>query len=629
MGKYINTGNDGFTKARNDEYVDKSELIGYVNRVLNTEHNLLCLTRPRRFGKSMAAKMLCAYYDQSCNSRELFEDLKIAKNISFEKHLNKYPVIYLDITYFTTTCRQTEDVVRNIERDLIDDIQQTYPSIEIAKDKPLIDVLFGVVEHTKQKFIMIVDEWDAICREADNKQEVMKKYVDWLRSLYKTPMTDRVFAGVYMTGILPIIQYDTQSALNNFDELTMVSPGMLGEYFGFTEREVKVLCRKHKLNREEIKQWYDGYQLGQTKGIYNPYSVMSAIRKGSVENYWTTTGAYESLKKYIELNFDGLKDAVLRLMAGEKVGVNVLRFTNDLHKIQSKDDALATLVHLGYLSYDNKLCTCVIPNYEVKQEFAKSVRDTSWQVIVEALDRSEKLMEDTLAGNGDAVARAIDIMHMENTSLLQYNDENALACALTLAYYSAQRDYKVLRELPTGKGFADIVLLPHRWVDKPAIVLELKWNKSANTAIKQIHKRKYVHALEGYVGEILLIGVNYDKKTKIHECMIERIQKNDPLKMKNDPLKSIDEPLKMKNEPLRMKNDPLKMKNAPLKNAKITARRKQIETLVQKNIRISKEVLSEQLGLSVSTIKREMKTLGYEWVGHSANGYWKKRSESK
>lgn len=609
MGKFINTGNEGFKRARNDEYVDKSALIGFVNSVLNTEHNLLCLTRARRFGKSMAAKMLCAYYDQSCNSRELFSDLKISKNTSFENHLNKYPVIYLDITYFTTTCHTKCDIVRSIELDLTEDIRDAYPEVDIANDKPLIEGLLKVTECRKQKFIMIVDEWDAICRETGSKPELMKKYVDWLRSLFKTPLTDRVFAAVYMTGIMPIIQYDTQSALNNFEELTMVSPGALGCYFGFTDKEVKKLCKKYKLNPKEMELWYDGYQIGKEKGMYNPYSVMSAIRKNSIENYWTNTGAYESLKKYIVLNFDGLKDAVLTLMAGEQVGINVLQFSNDLHKIQSKDDALTTLVHLGYLSYDRKKRTCAIPNYEVKQEFEKSVRNTGWEIIADALERSEQLLTDTLAGNEPAVAEAIDLMHLDSTSILKYNDENSLANTLTLAYYAAQREFKVVRELPSGKGFADIVLVPYRTVNKPAIILELKWDKSADTAIEQIHRQQYIHALEGYVGEVILAGVNYDKKCKQHKCKIERVMLD-----------------KLHFEPPKIKNDPLKNENDPLKKTKVKERRSQVEMLVISDKHITKEMISNKLQVSLSTIKRDMKELGYEWNGHSSNGEWEKKN---
>lgn len=524
MGRFINIGNDSFRKARNGEYVDKSPLIGYVNRALNTEHNMICLTRARRFGKSMAAKMLNAYYDQSVDSRYLFTDLKIAQDSTFETNLNKYPVIYLDITTFTTRCSTNmQDILRVMIEALITDCKEMYSHITFKDSDDLSDILLTITERTHLPFIMIIDEWDAICREAKAMPEVIRQYVDWLRGLFKTPITDRVFAGVYMTGILPIVQYDTQSALNNFEELTMISPGRLGGYFGFTEDEVQILCTKYDIDIDTVRMWYDGYRIGSVKGVYNPYSVMSAIRKHAIESFWTTTGAYESLQKYITLNFDGLRDSVVELLSGNNVPVNVLRFSNDIHCIQSSDDALTTLVHMGYLSYDNNTQTCSIPNYEVQQEFERTIRDTNWTYLATTIQNSEQLLQATLASDERAVEEAVDLVHQDNTSILQFNDENSLACVLSLAYIAAHKDYVFVRELPTGKGFADIVLVPRRNVASPAIVLELKYNRSARTAISQIKQQRYCDSLKNYIGNVVLVGINYNKQTKEHTCQIEKI----------------------------------------------------------------------------------------------------------
>ena len=522
MGRFINIGNTGFERARNGEYVDKSKLIGYVNRSLNTEHNMLCVTRARRFGKSMAAKMLCAYYDQSCDSKALFNDLAIAQDSTFETHLNKYPVIYLDLTDFTTQYSDDlSDIVKVMQGAIIQEVEQEYPDVRFNASDDLMSCLLNIATSTGKKFIMIIDEWDAICREADKNPDLMRRYVDWLRRLFKGGNTDRVFAGVYMTGILPIIQYDTQSALNNFEELTMISPGALAGHFGFTKDEVANLCEKYGLDIEQMTSWYDGYQLGETQHIYNPYSVMSAIRKHSIESYWATTGAYESLRKYIMLNFDGLRESVIELLSGNEVNVNVLRFSNNLQKIISRDDALTTLIHLGYLSYDRQRKTCSIPNYEVKQEFEKSVRDTDWKSVTDALEQSEALLNQTLEGDENAVTQAIEAVHEEFTSVLQYNNENSLSCVITIAYYMAQNQYVFVREFPTGKGFADVVLIPKQNIDMPAIIIELKWNESADTAINQIKQKGYVKSLAKYTGEVVLVGVNYDKASKKHSCKIE------------------------------------------------------------------------------------------------------------
>jgi len=523
MSRFINIGNTDFASVRKDEYVDKSQLIAYVNRVLGTQRKFLCVTRARRFGKSLAAKMLCAYYDHSCDSRSLFQDLKISQDPSFDEHLNRYPVIYLDASVFTTNLKsQSGQIVHEMNDALSQELVETYPEAYINASDSLPAQLLTVVEHTHKQFIFIIDEWDAICREMDN-EEVMRQYVDWLRSMFKTSYTDRIFAGVYMTGILPIKQYNTESALNNFEEFSMVNPGPLAGYFGFTKDEVITLSRKYHMDPDEIQTWYDGYQIGAMTGIYNPYSVMRAMQRQSIESYWVATTTYEGLKSYIMMNFDGLRDAIGALLVGKEERVDVLRFTNDIHSVNSRDAVLALLIHLGYLSYNRENRTCRIPNQEVRQEFERTIQDTGWEVIARAINSSEQLLKDTLAGNKDAVSKVIETVHQDNTSLLQYNDENALAYVVSLAYQTAHQYYKFFRELPAGKGFADIVLVPYRNVDKPAIVIELKYNKSAEGAIKQIKEKRYGEALRGYAGEIVLVGINYDKRTKQHDCVIERI----------------------------------------------------------------------------------------------------------
>ena len=526
MGKYINIGNAEFESVRKDEYVDKSMLIAYVNKVLGTQRKFLCVTRARRFGKSIAAKMLNAYYDQSCDSHALFHDLNIAKDPSCEQHLNKYPVIYLDASGFTselTSDRQR--VVYEMNDALSKELRKTYPDVPFEENDTLPGLLLSVVGHTRKQFIMIVDEWDAILREMDD-ETVIRQYVDWLRSMFKTSFTDRIFAGVYMTGILPIKQYNTESALNNFEEFSMINPGPLAGFFGFTKEEVRELCRKFKMDPNEIRAWYDGYEMGDVKEVYNPFAVMRALNRGTIDSYWTATTTYESLKRYISMNFEGLKDSVVELLAGNEVRVDVGRFANDIHEINSRDAVLTLLIHLGYLSYDRNAQKVRIPNEEVRREFERTIKDGSWGNLTKLLNQSEQLLADTLAGNAKTVAAAIDDAHQDNTSILQYNDENSLACVLSLAYVAARKDYTMIRELPTGKGFADIVLLPNRNVDKPALVLELKFNHSTDTAIAQIKEQRYAGMLLDYVGNVLLVGINYDKKTKHHECIIERLSQN-------------------------------------------------------------------------------------------------------
>ena len=520
MGKYVNKGNDGFASIRNSNFVDKSMLIAQVNSVLMTDNRFLCVTRARRFGKSVAVKMLNAYYDRSCDSRELFCGLQICEDKDFGKHLNRYPVLYLDMTDFVTKYAGDPRLLDKMKRDIRDELLSLYEGIPTKADDDLMDLLVNIVDRTGEKFICLIDEWDALCREG--QAQLMDEYVDLLRRLFKGSKTEYVFACAYLTGILPIKRYNTQSALNNFEEYTMLSPAQLAPYFGFTEEEVASLCTGTGIDAKEMKRWYDGYEIGGERAIYNPYAVMRAIKRGSFESYWASTNTFESLRQYITMNFDGLKADVVSLLNDVPVKVNSLRFSNDMHRVECKDDVLTLLCHLGYLSYNSVTKCASIPNYEVRQEFEAAVADTGWAEVMVALQQSEQLMEYVLEGEADEVAALVEQVHQQNTSVLKYNNENALACVLSLAFYTARNRYQMVRELPSGKGFADIVLLPLRGVDAPAIVLELKWNRSADTAIAQIKRQEYAGSLSGFAGEVLLVGISYNKKTKRHECRIER-----------------------------------------------------------------------------------------------------------
>ncbi len=521
MGLYINTGNAGFVRARNSEYIDKSGLISVVNSTLFTERSFSCVTRCRRFGKSMAAKMLCAYYDQSCDSRQLFTDLQIASDPQFEKHLNKYPVIYLDVTSFVTRFKD-DTILQHINDEMKADIHEAYPDVPVKDDDDLMALLIRINAKTGEPFIFIIDEWDAICREFKPGTTAMDAYVNWLRRMFKDYAANRVFAGVYMTGILPVKKYKTESALNNFIEYSMVEPRRMSQFFGFTKNEVKSLAEKHQMDFEELLKWYDGYQIGDELSMFNPNSVMQAIDTGRCRSYWATTGAIDAVTNYINMNYEGLKDDIIYMLAGGRCKVNPTKFQNDMSVIRSKDDVLTVLIHLGYLGYDWREDECYIPNKEVGGEMANAVETNNWTPVVNALQQSKQLLADTLAGDAEAVARAIEAVHDENTSILSYNNENSLACVISLAYYYAKNDYIVHRELPTGKGFADIVLIPRKNVTTPAIVVELKFNKDADAAIDQIKRKQYPAKVSQYANHLLLVGINYDRQTKTHTCCIEK-----------------------------------------------------------------------------------------------------------
>lgn len=527
MGIYINKGNGNFKGVVNGEYVDKTGMIEVINKTLNTERRYTCVTRCRRFGKSIAVDMLCAYYDKSCDSRSMFEGLEIENLPTFEEHLNKYPVICLDITNFLTRYNHDAAIVKYMQRDIMEELHEVYPQVPAKDNDDLMELLIRIQQHTGEAFIMLIDEWDAICREFSEDKSVMDEYINLLRRLFKGGNSKAVFAGAYMTGILPTKKYNTQSALNNFREYSVIQPGKLDKYFGFTPDEVENLAANSEVSVEDLKAWYDGYSIGNEPSMYNPYSVMEAIANEECGYFWSSTAAYDSVSTYIEMNYDGLKDDIIKMLAGGRCSVNTVGFSNDMYDIRSKDDVLTVLIHLGYLAYDKAEQECFIPNKEVRMEMANAIKNCKWRVA-EALEKSKQLLKDTLDGNTDAVARGIELAHDANTSILSYNDENSLACVLTIAYYHAMNDYIIHRELPTGKGFADLVFIPRHNVNKPAMVLELKFHKDADAAIAQIKRKEYHAKVAEYEGEMVLVGINYNPdgpEGKRHTCAIERFRK--------------------------------------------------------------------------------------------------------
>ncbi len=532
MGIYIDTGNMGFASSRKGIYVDKSGLIPVVNETINSERRYSCVSRCRRFGKSMAAKMLAAYYDRSCDSRQLFAGLQAEKDPSFEEHLNKYPVIFFAMTDFTTRFKDAS-IMGRVQKEIIKDVHCTYPEVPVEEDDDLMAYLIRIANTTGEKFIFILDEWDAVLRE---RPAYTDDFVNWLRRMFKGASTDRVFAAVYMTGILPIKKYKTESALNNFQEYSVVKPGIMARYFGFTKKEVKQLAEDTGMSFDELEKWYDGYQIGDEPSMFNPNSVVAALYEKWCTCYWGRTGAYDSVLEYIQRNYDGLKDSVIRMLTGGKVSVNTSLFQNDMTDVNGRDDVFTVLIHLGYLSYDRQTQQCFVPNYEVSIELKNAVKETGWAGVSQALQQSQQLLEDTIAGNAAAVARAVDTAHDENTSILSYNDENSLACVLSIAYYSARGDYHIHREYPTGKGYADLVMIPRKNVSKPALVIELKSNRSARAAISQIRRKEYPEKIAEYTGQMLLVGINYDKKKKKHTCRIEKWEKTEGLDGSNSDL---------------------------------------------------------------------------------------------
>ncbi len=527
MGMYLNPGNKGFQEILQSDYVDKTGLIALVNKTVGTMEKLTCISRPRRFGKSYAAKMLCAYYDCSCDSHTLFDDKEIAKTEGYLAHLNQYYVVNLDITSFISEAKRNRTSMADVPKVIVNAVHKELKNMvpELAAGESFMEDLLHCVEETGRKFVFIIDEWDALIREAKNNAEIQSAYLNLLREWFKnSSFTPKVVAAAYMTGILPIKKDGSQSAISDFIEYPILDPDGFAEFTGFTEGEVRQLCEKYGMNFEDARKWYDGYDFPDVGAIYNPYSVMMAMRKKRFDSYWQKTSAAESLMTYINMDFEGLQEIIARLIAGEEIEVRTNRFANDFESFRSKDDVLTLLIHLGYLTWQREDGAAHIPNEEVRMEFEEILEGTGvsrkW---IELIGHSRKLLGDTIAGNADAVAKAVEEIRGTQYAPTFYNDEQALRYVIKFAYIAAIDQYLKVEELPSGKGIADVVYLPKPKSLLPALVVELKWNKSSEGAIQQIKDRNYPTVLKDYGGETVIVGISYDAKKKEHSCVIERV----------------------------------------------------------------------------------------------------------
>lgn len=527
MGMYVNPGNEGFAGIVSGEYVDKTGLIALVNAVIGTPSKLVCSTRPRRFGKTFAAEALVAYYSCGCDSRSLFRGLTIRDDPSFEQHLNSYNVVHLDMTAF----RGAESVADAVAKRVMGDLERELPGIPLRTESMEL-ALADFVDATGRRFVFVIDEWDAPLRERRSKAS-REDWVYFLRFLFKNAtLTPKVIAACYMTGILPIVRYGTQSALSDFGEFTILRPHAHAPYVGFTEDEVEALAARHGLDMSELRRWYDGYELPwvdtETKErevvrAYAPFSVMSACRNHDVGPYWTDSETFESLRLYIDLDFDGLQQSVVQALGGAAVPVRVGKFNNDMHDVASADDALTLLCHLGYLVYDPFTRTAHVPNAEVRAELRDAVEESRHTEVARIVRESDALLESTWDLDEDAVAAGISRAHDSGCAPAFYNNEQALRAVVKAAYIAAADHYATVEELPSGRGLADVVYLPRRGDPAPAMVVELKWDRAPEAAIAQVRERDYPAALRDWGGPILLVGVTYDPKSKQHVCRIEEV----------------------------------------------------------------------------------------------------------
>lgn len=524
MGIYLNPSNDNYTATtRREIFVDKTMMISVLNKFIKTDNKYICVSRPRRFGKTIAGNMICAYYSKGCDSRTLFEPLKISKDESFESNLNRFNVIKIDVNSEYRNERDEENLLNNLQDKIVAEFSRQFPDITFKEHESVADCILKVFDAKKEQFVIIMDEYDVLVRE-NITSSLFTQYLNFLNGLFKSDTLRPAIALAYLTGILPVIRDKVQSKLNNFEEYTILSAGKLAEFIGFTNDEVKELCQKYNANYTEIKRWYDGYS---QKGIelYNPESVVKAIVNEEIANYWSKTSTYAVISDRIQANFDGMKDDVIRMLAGESIDVNVTRYMNTMTDFLTRSDAFTYLIHLGYLAYNREDGTCRIPNREVRQEWFNAIEtNDEYKITNKIIQSSKELLSETLRGNDEAVARALDTSHIHVTSNRSYNNEDALQSAIYLSFIYALNKYTVIKEATTGKGFADVVFIPYV-PDIPAMIIELKRNDSVETALNQIREKKYFASLEHYSGNLLFIGINYDEKQKTHTCRIEQFVK--------------------------------------------------------------------------------------------------------
>ncbi len=523
MGIYLNPGNSVFREVVcGDIYVDKTMMINETNRMIDTANNYVCISRPRRFGKTIAGNMLSAYYSKGCDSRELFAPFKIAQTPGFTDKLNRYNVIQIDMNSEYQNRIDKERIISGLTEDLRDEFAAAYPGILFRDSDSVAQCILKVYAQTQETFIVLIDEYDVLVREQASGG-LFDTYLSFLSGLFKSNTLRPAISLAYVTGILPVVRDKVQSKLNNIEEYTILDAAELAEYIGFTAEEVKEQCAEKGIDFEECRLWYDGYHQ-QGYEIYNPESVVKAVTKKKFASYWGQTSSYKVISDRIRDNFAGTKDAVIRMLAGESTDVDIHSYLNTMTDFTGKDDIFGYLLHLGYLAYDNEEKTCRIPNKEIREEWFRALKKVpeEYAVTNQIIQDSKELLKETLRGNEEAVAKALDVSHIHVTSNRSYNNEDALQSAIYLAFIYALNRYTVIKEMTAGKGFADVVFIP-RYEGDPAMVIELKRNDCTESALEQIHQKQYFDSMQHYQGNLLLVGINYDEKEKTHTCKIEQV----------------------------------------------------------------------------------------------------------
>lgn len=535
MGNYLNTTTayDVYRRECSSPYfVDKTALLEELIQRLETSANYICITRPRRFGKSLAANMIASFFSKECMGAELFDNLRIASSASYRHHVGKYDVIFISFNELPRKCGNYEQYIDRITTRLLKDLMRAYPEAEISQGDAVWDALLSVYQaYESRRFIFVLDEWDFIFHRDFVTERDKADYIDFLSNLLK----GKAYVSLaYMTGILPISNYSSGSGLNMFLEYTMATREKFSEYFGFTDDEVDELYRRYleiekspRVSRQGLRLWYDGYQTVSGSRMYNPRSVVGALSDNQLGSYWTSSGPYDEIFYYVGANVDAVRDSLAMMVSGTPAAARIQEYAATSMKLTTKDEIFSAMVVYGFLSYENGYVK--IPNRELMGKFDDMLlKEPSLGYVNRLAEVSGQMLKATLEANTAKMTEILEFAHNTETPLLEYNHETELTAIVSLVYLAARDSYRIEREDKAGIGYVDFIFYPEADRGADCIILELKVGHTPEEAIRQIRDRKYVLKFEGKLGEkprftgrILGVGIAYDRDTKIHSCRVE------------------------------------------------------------------------------------------------------------
>lgn len=535
MGQFLNSKEpyDRYkTVQRGLYFVDKSEILSELIPALQQEQRFFCITRPRRFGKTVMANMIAAFFEKT-EEPSLFDDLRIASDEQYRAQAGAHDVIYIDFSEMPRECSSYQEYIARIQNGLIRDIKDAYPDLDIEPNSAIWDIMSMIFNCTGHKFIFVMDEWDAVFHMSFVSENDRKNYLLFLKLLLKGQSYVEL---AYMTGVLPIAKYSDGSELNMFLEYNMATKIRFGEYFGFSDEEVDLLYRRYlkktkkpQITRESLREWYDGYHTAAGSRLYNPRSVVCALTDNQLSNYWVSSGKYDSVFTYIQNNTDQVRDDLALMFAGEKIPSGIQEYAATAQELKTKEEIYSAMVVYGLLTYDNGMV--FIPNKELMGSYAAMMKsEKSLGYVYRLANVSLQMLQATLAGDTETMTKIIQYAHNTEVPILSYNNETELSAIINLVYLAARDRYRVEREDKAGKGYVDFIFYPVRY-DEDCIILELKVGHTPEEAIAQIKEKNYALRFKGktaestrYTGRILAVGISYSKKAKEHKCIVEELK---------------------------------------------------------------------------------------------------------